>query len=405
MLFREIAHSSLGTQLDCKGNHYMTTNNFIIDKSKPKFCLALAKPSCATKNIGILFDNTCSELQNVYQQLTSDEEPNQFAHTDWTKPTNPDTKSPQDIILVYFGPIYNVSLKYFSMQNFFSSDITKFQVPTTTNTLAPIEDDDKAADNAQPNTAHHPAKIPPETSADVLTGACSNLLHYCYTYSCSEEQDIYVGGHYDLHLLSDYSGNLFCHQAAELIQHDMRDVDLHLIPPWEYYDKLRPGTMVLCNVTLHLYQMTITNTKGNQPKMRKTFKLNAETIRVVAKSDLPVKNQQQPVLPTSTTASTTTCPFHSCHPDSTSNSCVLFNVIDNDSCPLPQPQCPITTLNTSMLPALQSQHTQQLSHTDVTPSIGHKDKLEDMLMKINWEESDDELPKSKKSKGKEAMKK
>jgi hypothetical protein len=27
MLFGEIAHSSLGTQLDCKGNHYMSTNN------------------------------------------------------------------------------------------------------------------------------------------------------------------------------------------------------------------------------------------------------------------------------------------------------------------------------------------------------------------------------------------
>lgn len=27
MLFREITHSSLGTQLDCKGNHYMNTDN------------------------------------------------------------------------------------------------------------------------------------------------------------------------------------------------------------------------------------------------------------------------------------------------------------------------------------------------------------------------------------------
>jgi hypothetical protein len=27
MLFGEIAHSSLGTQLDCKGNHYMATDN------------------------------------------------------------------------------------------------------------------------------------------------------------------------------------------------------------------------------------------------------------------------------------------------------------------------------------------------------------------------------------------
>ncbi|KAF8235496.1 hypothetical protein L208DRAFT_1256595 [Tricholoma matsutake] len=383
MLFGEIAHSSLGTQLDCKGNHYMATDNFIIDKSKPKFCLALAKPSCATKNISILFNNTCSELQNVYQQLTSDEEPNQFAHTDWTKLTNPDTKSPCDLILVHFGPIYNV--------------------PATTNTPAPPvgtkqklvedddaddKDDDKDADNAQHNTAHHPTEIVPETGADVPT-----------------EQDIYVGAHYDPHLLSDYGGNLFCHHAAKLIQHDVRDVDLHLIPPWEYYNKLCPGTMVLCNITLHLYQMNITNAKGNQPKMRKTFKLNAETIRVVAKSDLPVENQQQPVLPTSTPTSTTARPFHSHHPDSTSNSCVLFNVVDDSSHPLPQPQHPMLTPSTSILPPSQSQYAQQLSHTDITPSVGHEERLEDMLMKIDWEESDDEFPKSKKSKDKEPMKK
>lgn len=119
------------------------------------------------------------------------------------------------------------------------------------------------------STAHRPTEIGPETSISIPTGGCCNLSHYYYPYSHREEQDIYVGAHYDPHLLSDYGGNLFRHHAAKLIQHDMRNIDLHLIPPWEYYDKLRPGTMVLCNVTLHLYQMNITNAKGNQPKTRK----------------------------------------------------------------------------------------------------------------------------------------
>jgi hypothetical protein len=65
----------------------------------------------------------------------------------------------------------------------------------------------------------------------------------------------------------------------------------------------------------------------------------------------------------------------------------------------------MSTPSTSILPASQSQYAQQLSHTDVTPSVGHEERLEDMLMKIEWEESDDELPKSKKSKDKEPMKK
>ena len=50
-------------------------------------------------------------------------------------------------------------------------------------------------------------------------------------------------------------------------------------------------------------------------------------------------------------------------------------------------------------------YTKHLSHTFHTPSIGHEEKLEDILMKVNWKESDDELPQSKKSKGKEPMKK
>jgi hypothetical protein len=53
-----------------------------------------------------------------------------------------------------------------------------------------------------------------------------------------KEHHIYVGAYYDPHLLPDYGGNLFWHHEAKLIQHDVQDTDLHLIPPWEYYDKL-----------------------------------------------------------------------------------------------------------------------------------------------------------------------
>lgn len=52
------------------------STQFITDKSKLKYCLALAKPTYATENIGILFDNTCNELQTISSKLTSDEQPN-----------------------------------------------------------------------------------------------------------------------------------------------------------------------------------------------------------------------------------------------------------------------------------------------------------------------------------------
>jgi hypothetical protein len=58
-----------------------------------------------------------------------------------------------------------------------------------------------------------------------------------------------------------------------------------------------------------------------------------------------------------------------------------------------------------MLSASSSQYAQPLSHSDVTPSASHEEKDENMLMKIDWEETDNELPKSKKLKAKKVMKK
>ena len=227
------------------------------------------------------------------------------------------------------------------------------------------------------------------------------LFWYCYCLCKEELLDI----HRCTQLVAYRFGRtLLVHgELGVLTCNKCYNIDLHLIPPWEYYNKLCPGTTVLCDVRLHLYQMAIMNTKGNQLKMRKVwemcipfittlltlkqrFKLNANTIRVVAKSDLPVEHWQQSVLPTSTSTSTTTCPLHSCLPDPRSNFCVLFNVADNDSHTLPQHQQP-----TTMLPASQLQYAEHLSHTEHTPSIGHEEKLEDILMKVDWEESDDEF--------------
>jgi len=276
MLFGEIAHSSLGMQLDCKGNHFMKADNFIVDSSKPKYCLALAKPTCATENISILFDNTCQELQNIYSNLTMDEQLNQFAHTEWLKSMSSTNRGPRDLILVYFGPIYGIPASIASTSN--SHTIrTKHKL---------VGDEDEGAESQKSQN---------ESNNQSTTSTLSTIDTHNITYPT--ENDIYVGAHYNPRLLPDYGSNLFCHHDAMLVQHDVRDIDLHLIPPWQYYEKLHAGTMVLCDVTLHMYQMAIPNTTASQPKMRKTFKINAETIRVVAKSDLPVELRTQPVLP------------------------------------------------------------------------------------------------------------
>ncbi|KAF8233469.1 hypothetical protein L208DRAFT_1266596 [Tricholoma matsutake] len=313
MLFREIAHSSLGTQLDCKGNHFMKADNFIVDSSKPKYCLALTKPTCTTENIGILFDNTRQELQNIYQRLTMDERPNicmQFTHTDWMKSSSSINRAPRDLILVYFGPIYGIPPT----------------IPSTSSSHT-IGTKQKLVGEDNDSTDDHEVKNQSNTSTSSTID--TNDIVY------PSEKDIYVGAHYNPRLLPDYGGNLFRHHEAKLVQHDVRDIDLRLIPPWEYYDKLRASTMILCDITLHMYQMAIPNASSSQPKTRKTFKINAETIRVITKSDLPIEICHQPLLPTTAplTMSTTnaTCP----QADSTLTPCTQFKVFheetDNDA--------------------------------------------------------------------------
>lgn len=96
-----------------------------------------------------------------------------------------------------------------------------------------------------------------------------HICHSLLNCTVAIESNIYIGAYYNPQLLPDYSGNLSHHHEAKLLQHDIRDIDLHLIPPWEYYDKLHACTIILCNVMLHMYQMAIPNASSNQPKIRK----------------------------------------------------------------------------------------------------------------------------------------
>ena len=59
-----------------------------------------------------------------------------------------------------------------------------------------------------------------------------------------------MGAYYPLSLLSDHGGTLFKQELTKLVQLDIRDSDNNLIPPWDMYDKLRPGTIVIIEGTL-----------------------------------------------------------------------------------------------------------------------------------------------------------
>ncbi|KAF8323557.1 hypothetical protein F5887DRAFT_1086793 [Amanita rubescens] len=98
-------------------------------------------------------------------------------------------------------------------------------------------------------------------------------------------KDIKVGAFYDPRLLSDFGGPLFKLKQAKLKQRHFVDINDELIAPWEEYDKLRTGTVVLMRVTLHTYTIT----EGNRDK--KIYQIYADRGKVLATSDEPIDNR------------------------------------------------------------------------------------------------------------------
>lgn len=70
---------------------------------------------------------------------------------------------------------------------------------------------------------------------------------------------------YNTSMLYDYGGSLFRHINSKLVQNEIVDADgTTLIPPWEEYEKLRPGTLVIATVSLHAYVMKVKDRDGNE---------------------------------------------------------------------------------------------------------------------------------------------
>jgi hypothetical protein len=92
--------------------------------------------------------------------------------------------------------------------------------------------------------------------------------------SCVSDDDIKLGAHYEPSLLPDYGGSYFNHSKAKLVQLDVRDAKNNLIPPWKFYDALKPGTLILAMCSLHCYTMVEDREKKTKDrKVRSLSKL------------------------------------------------------------------------------------------------------------------------------------
>ncbi|KAI0267926.1 hypothetical protein BGY98DRAFT_938417 [Russula aff. rugulosa BPL654] len=68
-----------------------------------------------------------------------------------------------------------------------------------------------------------------------------------------QRDEIKLNALYDRCLLYDYGGTLFDQHHAKLVQRNITDATGALIPPWEEYDNLHTGSIVLARVSLKLY--------------------------------------------------------------------------------------------------------------------------------------------------------
>ncbi|KAJ3878274.1 hypothetical protein F5051DRAFT_439877 [Lentinula edodes] len=98
------------------------------------------------------------------------------------------------------------------------------------------------------------------------------------------DASITVGAQYDYKLMPDYGGKVFALNKARLLQPDWRKIDGDLIVPWKNYLQLRPGTVVVVNVSFRLHVL--------QPKDKRQVK------RKVSSTHLPQYNFDQAICKT-----------------------------------------------------------------------------------------------------------
>ncbi|THU87497.1 hypothetical protein K435DRAFT_804280 [Dendrothele bispora CBS 962.96] len=233
-------------------NHFPGDDRFnpipLMDNSKPaKAVLALGRPTLAPKKMDSLWYNqlyTAVGMRSYDRKWENETGGNQFVIKEFVKnrlqPNSSDVK-PDTLVLT--GPaMYMVPPQG-------SSDTVSALEEKPTGAVAPrnrmkrrrIEEDPSSDSNAITNYSDGVSQA---QSSDDMS---SSLRVY------PTGDQIFVGATYDPRLQHDYGGIFFNQNHARLVQPDFRDVTQKLICPWDFYDKLRPGTLVLANIDIVVY--------------------------------------------------------------------------------------------------------------------------------------------------------
>ncbi|KAJ4468583.1 hypothetical protein C8J55DRAFT_564735 [Lentinula edodes] len=109
--------------------------------------------------------------------------------------------------------------------------------------------------------------------------------------SADTDANITIGVQYDYKLMPDYGGKVFALNKAHLLQPDWHKINRDLIVPWKNYLQLRPGTVVVANVSFRLH---VLQPKDKRQLKQKVYQAVINFLKVVAESDLPVESPVPP---------------------------------------------------------------------------------------------------------------
>ncbi|KAJ8518863.1 hypothetical protein ONZ45_g4092 [Pleurotus djamor] len=239
--FGEIASPEEGTVLTAKGNHFSgpagESFKYLTDESKCKNILVLRRPSLAPSAVHHYFGEQISLLEKL-MSVTTKVEDEQWRTYKWIRATSGDRDDTPNSIIVSTPRIY----------------------------------------------------MPPPEGASSRTYKDSNIEMEDATMSSQNDKtpwsDVREGAVYDPVCLSDYGGPYFQLQKNKVAQQSFYDINNKLIPPWETYEKLRTGTLVVVNVALSCYI--------SQREKRKFYTIKLQKLRVLAESDEQVHMRYVP---------------------------------------------------------------------------------------------------------------
>ncbi|KAJ7233262.1 hypothetical protein B0H12DRAFT_1076641 [Mycena haematopus] len=280
-IFGEIAEPIHGTAISARGNHYDGREGEafkpIDDKSKIKDVIVLRAPTLCPLDVQNLFNNQRAILKDII---------NVEEHKDLSEGCSPLFRSCLRSTTAekpLFDLIAITTQKKYGVPASAGGPRVSVAVATPTKVVRVKrkfggEDDDEDVESDS-------------GGADVLGDKDDDAS--TSSIQIPSDDKIQLGAFYDPRLLEDFGGPMFKFVNGKLRQLDIRDAENKLIPPWKQYSALRPGSLIIALVSLHMY--TFKSDGQDRSRDRKHFQLEAHTIKVIDESDFDVEKHLQPV--------------------------------------------------------------------------------------------------------------